>query len=100
MTESPQDIKVNRSERCVEVTWPDGARTRVSCRTLREACRCANCVHEFTGEPLLDKDSLPGDLEIVDARLVGKYAVHFTFSDGHDTGMYTWQNLRDLGDRA
>ena len=53
-------------------------------------------MHEFTGEQLLDVDSVPEDIGATNISLVGNYAMKIAFSDGHDTGIYTWKVLRGL----
>ena len=78
------------------IEWGDGHRCRLSAGALRRACACAGCVDEVTGRHLLDPDSLPADLKILAASTVGRYAVTFAFSDGHGTGIYTFERLRAL----
>jgi DUF971 family protein len=57
---------------------------------------CARCVDEITGERIVDVEGLDPDVAIDDMQLVGNYAVKIRWSDGHDTGLYTWQHLRQL----
>ena len=92
----PTDISAVRDEHQLVITWPDGAKAQYGFKYLREACVCARCVHEITGEPLLDPDTVPEDLQLENMQLVGNYAVKFSWSDGHDTGIYTWERLREL----
>ena len=58
------------------------------------------CIHELTGQPLLDPATVPDDMTQGDVRLVGNYAIAIQFSDGHDTGIYTFDHLRRAGDAA
>lgn len=51
----------------------------------------------MTGERTLNVAEVPDDIGISDMELVGSYAVKFTFSDGHDTGLYTWDKLYEAG---
>ena len=67
-----------------------------SVRALRLACRCAHCVEEGTGRPLLDETNVPLDVRPVQISPVGRYAIQFTWSDGHDTGIHTFEYLRSL----
>ncbi len=80
----------------VELKWSDGAATRHPFRELRLACPCAMCVDEWTGEARLDRSRVPGDVQVVDIRPVGRYALQFSFSDGHATGIYSFDKLRAL----
>ena len=61
--------------------------------SINSECRCAGCVDEMTGVRTLDVNGVPKDIAITDMRLVGHYAVKFVFSDGHDTGIYSWDRL-------
>ncbi|RIK67996.1 MAG: hypothetical protein DCC65_03965 [Planctomycetota bacterium] len=92
----PTAINVIRADRVVEVTWTPGHLARYPIRLLRLRCACAQCVNELTGEPILDPATVPDSIGIVALQAVGKYAVRFTYSDGHDTGIMTWQRLAEL----
>ena len=96
MTTAPKDIKAIRGERVLQLTWPDGSITRLPFKFLRCECSCAVCVHEFTGERLLDPATVPEDISIEDMSLVGAYALRIRWTDGHDTGMFTWRVLSEL----
>lgn len=76
--------------------WADGSGQRLAARDLRLACPCAQCRDEVTRERLLDPDSVPLDLRITRIRSVGNYALGLAFSDGHDTGIYTFKALRGM----
>ena len=96
MTTPPTGIATRRSERVVEITWGPDHVGRFGMKDLRASCACAHCVDERTGKRLLDPDTITADIHIAAAELVGNYAVRFDFSDGHDTGIYTWKKLRQL----
>lgn len=81
------------------IRWADDAVSRFDAPALRRACACAACVNEWTGEQMLKPESVPDDVTIEDARLVGRYALSFKFSDGHDTGIYSFKYLRELADK-
>jgi ATP-binding protein involved in chromosome partitioning len=88
-------IEIRRVEgREVHVTWADGHRSVYGNKQLREACPCAGCVDELTGKRTLDPRSVRADIRADDIGLVGRYAVRFGWSDGHGTGIYTFQRLR------
>ncbi|HEY3104606.1 MAG TPA: DUF971 domain-containing protein, partial [Pyrinomonadaceae bacterium] len=67
--------------------------------SLRRACPCAQCVDEWTGERRLQPQAVAEDIEIGDLSIVGRYALNFRWSDGHETGIYSFQYLRDFCDR-
>jgi ATP-binding protein involved in chromosome partitioning len=64
-------------------------------RALRLACPCAGCVEEMTGRPLLDPATVPADVRPLRQALVGAYGLKISWSDGHDTGIYTFERLLD-----
>ncbi len=76
------------------VTWKDGHQTKHSAYNLRLACRCAHCVDEHTGQKILDPSTVPLDIKILDVKRLGRYAYQLTFSDYHNSGIYTYQRLR------
>ncbi len=81
----------------VAIQWDEAGHTGIyAARALRLACQCATCQEEISGRPLLDPALVPGDIRAVALRLVGAYAVQFTWSDGHDTGIYPWELLLQI----
>lgn len=96
MSAPPTGVNAIRADHVVEIAWSPEHVGRYPNRLLRISCGCAACVDEMTGKPILDPDTIPDDIEITDMQLVGNYAVKFAFSDGHDTGIATWDHLRKL----
>ncbi len=94
MVEPSQITEENDSE--ISIVWSDGAKTVYQATQLRRACPCAGCVNEWTGEKILDDKKITDDLVFKNVAIVGRYALNFNFSDGHDTGIYTFQFLRNL----
>ncbi len=91
-TPAPNNIN-NLAERgCLEVVWADRA-VEIPFRNLRDACGCAHCVHELTGQKLVQLADIPEDISIQKMELVGAYALRIKWSDGHDTGLFTWEKL-------
>jgi DUF971 family protein len=94
---APGAIRLLRAENRLEIVWATGGpASRYRIWTLRTACPCASCIDEFTGEPLLDPATVPADVGIVQLRAVGNYAIAAEFSDGHSTGLFTWDRLYAL----
>ena len=98
----PTDITVDGSTRVLSIEWSDGKRSGYPLAGLRAVCPCVNCCggHANMGKPA-DKELLRSaeDPEIAVARieLVGSYAMQVVWSDGHDTGIYTWDYLHEAG---
>jgi ATP-binding protein involved in chromosome partitioning len=76
--------------------WLEGHTSIHTAHHLRTNCRCAVCVDENTGRKTLDDTSVPLDIEMKGVNPVGRYAIAIGFSDGHNTGIYTFSRLRDL----
>src|SRR4051812_22540608 len=92
---TPCDLKALRDERVLRVVWAD-REDAVPFTFLRAECQCAQCVNEWTGERMLDPATIPADISIERMELVGNYAVRVYWSDGHQSGLYTWERLRAL----
>ena len=89
-----------RDARTLSVLWEDGHQNHYDVRDLRLACRCAKCVDETSGRPLLNPKSIKPDVSPITVRSMGNYAITFDWNDGHSTGIYTFKNLRALGELA
>lgn len=96
MIEPRQIIEETDSE--LRINWSDDAETQYNAADLRRACPCAGCVNEWTGEKILKPDSVANDLSFTSIAIVGRYALNFHFSDGHDTGIFSFNYLRNLSD--
>ena len=94
MPEPVQIIEENDSE--VSIKWSDDAETRYVAAALRRACPCAGCINEWTGEKMLDDANIPDDVSFRHVSIVGRYALNFHFSDGHDSGIFSFDYLRKL----
>ncbi len=91
----PREIK-QEDDFTVRITWADDRECRYQAATLRRHCPCAQCVNEWTGERVLKPEAVAEELEIRDLSLVGRYAINFRWSDGHETGIYSFRYLREL----
>ena len=69
---------------------------------LRRACPCATCKGEagYAGRFATDPELHPGEEELADISLVGAYGLNAVWADGHSTGIYTFDQLRRLGDEV
>jgi DUF971 family protein len=95
MTSSQPRVIVKSDPARLAIEWSDGHKTVYTTAKLRGLCPCARCVSETTGRRVHDPMSVPADLTHSSVRLVGNYAVSIVFADGHDTGIYSYQFLRD-----
>jgi DUF971 family protein len=86
---------IEESDSAVSIKWSDDSETRYSAAGLRRVCPCAGCVNEWTGEKILDARRIPDDLTFAAISIVGRYALNFHFSDGHDTGIFSFKYLRE-----
>jgi DUF971 family protein len=87
----------------LRIEWNDGLQSECSVRRLREACPCATCREKRAAPPappnvlpvLKPEETVP--LRISGMKPIGSYAYAIQFTDGHDTGIYTFELLRELG---
>ncbi|MBI2069728.1 MAG: DUF971 domain-containing protein [Elusimicrobia bacterium] len=93
--DEPQRIE-SAAQRELRITWKDGHESVYGYAYLRRLCRCALCRHEWTGQPMLDPKSIPDDLKALKVFPRGNYALSFDFSDGHTTGIYSFEFLRQI----
>jgi DUF971 family protein len=97
----PADIEVHIPDRTMTIQWGDGHRSAYSFDLLRKECPCAVCRethHIATDDPFKVVTSAvrPGEITVSGAEQVGLYAVRFEWSDGHNTGIYSYEFLRAL----
>ena len=95
----PKDLKVKLKEQRLFIEWNDGRHSDLLLSDLRRQCPCAACRTERDEQaknPLRILKYDPGTLRVTGARLVGRYAIQFTWSDGHDTGIFDFRFLHSL----
>ena len=95
---NPEDKRVPRAIRrrpdWLEIDWDGmGDTVDLPARALRLACPCAACVDEMSKRPLLDPATVPLDIRVEAIELVGAYGMRVRWSDGHGTGIYTFESL-------
>lgn len=76
--------------------WSDGKRQLLEYPALRLHCPCAGCVDEMTGRRLITPERIRPGIHATDWKPVGNYALQFRWSDGHQTGIYSFDYLRSL----
>jgi DUF971 family protein len=91
----PRELKQAGAD-ALEIAWSDGHRSVYPVVYLRRACRCAGCVDEWTGEALLDASSVSERVRPIEITPVGRYALSIGWTDGHSTGIYTFEYLRSI----
>jgi DUF971 family protein len=103
MANEPVPTRLELSGDRLSIAWSDGERREYTIRQLRDACPCATC-REKRRQPPPPPAMLPilsaGEaqpLKLLDMKPVGSYAYAIAFSDGHDTGIFTLEHLRELG---
>ena len=89
----------------LEIAWSDGTSSQALLSELRRSCPCAMCREarrasepSATGElPVLEGEAETATAEALRFEHVGRYGIRITWADGHDTGIYTFEALREAG---
>lgn len=95
---APKQLKIEKGR--LVITWNDDSQDSIGLEYLRNECPCAGC----KGETILLRSIRPPKLlsteksmfSIAKIEQVGGYAVKISWKDGHDTGIYNWEYLREL----
>ncbi|HXV63118.1 MAG TPA: P-loop NTPase [Vicinamibacteria bacterium] len=90
----PKEIAAD--EKSLRIRWSDGSESSFPFQFLRNHCPCAVCVDEWTGERKSLILLLPSNFRPMAMEPVGNYAVQISWSDGHNTGIYSFRYLREL----
>lgn len=99
--EKPSRPSITFDAHRITLSWPDEAdAVSVPNKTLRAACGCALCIDELTQKPLLDPATIPETIQAEQVQLVGNYAVAVDWSDGHNTGYFSFRTIRELAEAA
>ena len=94
-TPTPTEILLHQKSRALEIAFSDGKRFRLPCEFLRVYSPSAEVRGHGPGQEVLQVGKM--DVGITELEPVGHYAVRPIFSDGHDTGIYSWDYLYTLG---
>ena len=104
MTEEYSPVRIEKTpDREILIEWSDGLLQKIAYKALRDGCQCANC----SDARINPKPATPGQLtvlspeqarplDVVEMQPVGNYAYNIRFSDGHSTGIFTFDLLRSL----
>jgi DUF971 family protein len=100
MSKSPRVISIKQTDADIlNMSWDDGHVSPFTLRYLRDECPCAECkgetvlLHTFHPSPQTEK---PGRYAVKSIVSVGNYAIQITWGDGHETGLYAWDYLREI----
>ena len=96
-TPIPTEIKLHQKSRLMEIAFSDGSRFELSYELLRVYSPSAEVRGHGPGQETLQVGKREVGISTVES--VGHYAIRPTFTDGHDSGIYSWEYLYDLGDR-
>ena len=94
---TPTDIRLHQRSRVLEIAFADNRRFELSCEFLRVYSPSAEVRGHSPDQAVLQTGKENVNITAIEA--VGNYAVKLVFDDGHDTGLYTWDYLHDLGAR-
>lgn len=94
----PTELRLTQAGRVLRVSFDDGATLELPAELLRVSSPSA----EVKGHAPGQRKTVSGKRHVVisGVEAIGNYAVKLTFDDGHDTGLFTWSFLHDLGSRA
>jgi DUF971 family protein len=90
----PTDIVLHRQSKVLEIAFDDGLRARLPCEYLRVYSPSAEVRGHGPGQEVLQVGKSEVNIDAIEP--VGTYAVKLVFTDGHDTGLYSWEYLHEL----
>ncbi len=95
----PKQIKIE-NKKILFIKWNDDTESRIALKYLRDECPCANCKGETvllkTYRPPAKQSDNPEMFKITNIETVGGYAIQISWKDGHNTGIYSWEYLKQL----
>ena len=92
----PTELKLHKESRILEVAFDSGDKYELPCELLRVYSPSAEVQGHGPGQEVLQKGKEKVNIDGIEP--VGNYAVCLRFDDGHDTGIYSWDFLHDLGE--
>jgi len=93
----PTDLAIDTDGNLL-VRWNDGKESNFPPRWLRARCPCAECVEEWSGKRVVGDEQVKADVKQQEMHEVGRYAMQVEWSDGHSTGIYSWDYLLRIRD--
>ncbi len=102
MSDALRPVSLKREGEGLKIVWSDGIASFVTWRQLRSNCPCAACIEDRAKPPdpfrvLTPQEAAAGPPQPVAMHPVGHYAYQINWNDGHSTGIYTLERLRELG---
>ena len=91
----PTEIKLHQVSNVLEISYDNGKTFILPCEYLRVYTQSAEAVGHGPGQDILQTDK--ENVRFIDIRPIGNYGIAPVFSDGHDSGIYTWELLYKLG---
>jgi DUF971 family protein len=91
----PTEIKLHQVSNILEVSFDDGSTFKLPCEYLRVYTPSAEAIGHAPGQEILQVDKEL--VRIIEIKPIGNYAITPVFSDGHNSGIYTWDLLYKLG---
>ena len=100
MTTDPEHIAISKSKG-IKIDWKDGHTSEYTLEYLRDKCPCAACTGAHGTPPRQPTANAPFQmykpaLKILGIEPVGNYAIRINWSDGHSTGIYSWDHFREI----
>ncbi len=95
MASVPTEVRLHRKSRVLSLAYADGTQYPLPCELLRVHSPSAEVRGHGEGERILQTGKKY--VNITEVEPVGNYALRFRFDDGHDSGIYSWEYLEDLG---
>jgi len=103
MAADPEHIAISKSKG-IKIDWKDGHRSDYALAYLRDECPCATCTGSHGTEPRKSNYSQPASpfpmfqpaLKMLAVEPAGGYAIKIGWSDGHSSGIYSWEHLRKI----
>lgn len=94
-TNRPTDIKLHQKSHKLEISFGDGSRFELPCEYLRAHSPSAEVQGHGPGQEILQVGKENVNIQGIEP--VGNYAIALLFDDGHDSGIFSWETLYDLG---
>ena len=95
MSACPTDISLHQKSKILDIVFDDGRRFELPCEYLRVFSPSAEVRGHGPGQEVLQVGKQNVNIKAIEP--IGNYAVRLVFDDGHDTGLYSWDYLYDLG---